>query len=98
MRGTPRLVYRPALYQRLLDVVPSPSNALEFCVGTISEMADGDVYEATDRYSSQGRLAYVHLRNVRGRVPIYVEVFIDEGMVDMFGVMKELVRQHAQAR
>ena len=92
MRRTPRLVYTPALYQRLLDAVPSPSNALEFCVGTIAEMADGDVYEATDRYSGQGKLAYVHLRNVRGKVPRYHETFIDEGDIDMqrlLGVLKK---------
>jgi mannonate dehydratase len=92
MRRTPRLVYKPALYQRLLDAVPSPSNALEFCVGTIAEMADGDVYEATDRYSGQGKLAYVHLRNVRGKVPRYHETFIDEGDIDMqrlLGVLKK---------
>jgi mannonate dehydratase len=83
VRGTPRLVYRPELYQRLLDAKPSPSNSLEFCVGTTAEMAEGDVYEATDRYSAQGRLAYVHLRNVRGKIPKYHEVFIDEGDLDV---------------
>jgi mannonate dehydratase len=37
----------------------------------------------------------VHFRNVRVRVPYekYTEVFLDEGQVDMFAVMKELVRQ-----
>src|SRR4029079_15567292 len=79
MRGQPRLVYRPELYQRLIDLHPSPANALEFCVGTLSEMATGDVYEATDRYSRQGKLAYVHLRNVHGKVPNYHETFIDDG-------------------
>ncbi len=39
MRGQPRLVYQPEMYQRLLDLRPSPANALEFCVGTIAEMA-----------------------------------------------------------
>ena len=37
----------------------------------------------------------MHYRNVRVRKPYeqYTEVFIDEGQVDMFAVMKELVRQ-----
>lgn len=85
LRGTPRLVYRPELYQKLLDIVPSPSNALEFCQGTIAEMTSDamNVYQAIDRYSAQGRIAYVHLRNVRGKAPRYYEVFIDEGDVDM---------------
>jgi len=83
IRGHGRLVNQPHLYQKLLDVVPSHANALEFCQGTIAEMTEGDVYEAIDRYSRQGDIAYVHFRNVRGKVPNYHEVFIDEGDVDM---------------
>lgn len=83
IRGHARLVNQPHLYQRLLDIVPSHANALEFCQGTIAEMTEGDVYEAIDRYSRQRNIAYVHFRNVRGKVPRYHEVFIDEGDVDM---------------
>lgn len=88
IRGAARLVYRPELYQRLLDIVPSRSNALEFCQGTIAEMQGGDVYEAIDTYSRQGAIAYVHLRNVKGKVPKYHEVFIDEGDVDMVRALR----------
>jgi mannonate dehydratase len=45
VRQQPRLVYQMAMYQRLLDLVPSKSNALEFCLGTLSEMTEGDIYE-----------------------------------------------------
>jgi mannonate dehydratase len=83
IRGHARLVYKPQLYQRLLDLVPSPSNALEFCQGTIAEMQDGDLYEAIDAYSRQRAIAYVHLRNVKGKVPRYYEVFVDEGDIDV---------------
>ncbi len=83
VRGTPRLVYRPDLYQKLIDLEPSRANALEFCVGSVAEMADGDVYEATETYSRQKRIAYVHLRNIRGRMPYYDEDFIDEGDIDI---------------
>jgi mannonate dehydratase len=90
MRAQPRLVYRPALYQKLIDLQPSPRNALEFCIGTIAEMSEGDVYAAVDQYSRQGRLAYVHLRNVRGKVPFYKETFIDDGDVDVLRVLRIL--------
>jgi mannonate dehydratase len=83
LRGHARLVHQPHLYQKLLDIVPSHYNALEFCQGTISEMTGGDVYEAIDKYSRQGNIAYVHLRNVKGKVPRYYEVFLDEGDVDI---------------
>jgi mannonate dehydratase len=90
VRGMPRLVWRPELYQKLLDLVPSPSNSLEFCLGTIAEMAHGDVYEAVERYSAQKAMGYIHFRNIRGKAPFYEEDFIDEGDVDMFRVLKIL--------
>jgi len=93
IRGAARLVYQPHLYQRLLDMVPSRANALEFCQGTISEMQGGDaevydVYSAIDKYSRQGDIAYVHLRNVKGKVPHYIEVFLDEGDVDIVRALR----------
>lgn len=92
MRGQPRLVYQPHLYQRLLDSRPSPANALEFCIGTVAEMADADVYAATEQYARQGKLAYIHFRNITGRVPRYRETFVDDGDVDMLRVLNILQR------
>jgi len=92
MRGQARLVYQPDMYQRLLDIAPSRSNALEFCVGTVAEMTEGDVHETVDRYSRQGKIAYIHLRNVVGKVPHYRETFIDEGDVDMVRILTILER------
>jgi mannonate dehydratase len=92
MRRQPRLVYQPHMYQRLLDCAPSPSNALELCVGTLAEMTEGDIYDAVDRYSKQGKIAYLHLRNVTGKVPHYHETFIDDGDVDMLRILAILHR------
>ena len=84
LRGTARLVYKPEHFQRLFDLYPSPNNAAEFCQGTIAEMTgEMDVYQAIETYASQGKIAYVHLRNVKGKVPSYYETFIDDGDVDM---------------
>ncbi|HTW32346.1 MAG TPA: mannonate dehydratase, partial [Candidatus Sulfotelmatobacter sp.] len=94
MRRQPRLVYQPHMYQRLLDVVPSSSNALELCVGTIAEMTEGSAYDAVDQCSRQGKIAYLHLRNVVGKVPYYRETFIDEGDVDMVRILSILHRNH----
>ncbi len=94
VRGQPRLVWQPQLYQKLIDLKPSPRNALEFCVGTIGEMADGNVYEAVENYSRQKKLAYVHLRNVRDKVPYYKETFIDDGEVDILRVLRILKKNN----
>lgn len=90
VRNTPRLVYQPHMYQRLIDRVPSPSNQLEFCLGTLAEMTEGDVHQYTDVYSRQGKIAYVHFRNIIGKVPNYKEVFIDEGDIDMVKILRIL--------
>ncbi len=90
MRGQPRLVYQPSMYQRVVDLSPSPANALEFCLGTLAEMTEGDLYDAVDRYSRQGRLAYIHFRNVHGKVPHYRETFVDDGDIDMVRVLRIL--------
>ncbi len=92
MRGQPRLIYQPYMYRRLLAIYPGPANAIELCVGTLAEMTEGDVYEAVDEYSRRGAVAYVHLRNVRGKVPRYRETFIDEGDVDILRVLRILKR------
>ena len=92
VRRQPRLVYQPEMYRRLIDLNPSPSNALELCVGTLAEMSEGDVYDAVEQYSREGRIAYLHLRNVTGKVPHYRETFIDEGDVDIPRVLRILER------
>jgi mannonate dehydratase len=94
VRGQPRLVYQPKHYQKLLDLKPSPRNALEFCLGSIAEMTEGDIYDVVNSYSRQGKLAYVHFRNVRGKVPRYKETFIDEGDIDMLRVLRILKRNN----
>jgi mannonate dehydratase len=92
IRAQPRLVYQPKHYQKLIDLNASPANQLEFCIGSLAEMTEGDIYETVDTYSRQQRLGYVHFRNVTGKVPTYKETFIDDGDVDMLKVIRILKR------
>ncbi len=96
LRKTPRLVYQPHLFRRLLKLHPSPSNKLDFCLGTIAEMSEGDIYETTAEYASSHSIAYVHCRNVRGKVPSYDEIFIDEGDIDMIRILGILKKHDFQ--
>jgi len=90
MRGMAKLFYSPDAYERLLEMSSSPANGFEFCMGTIQEMAEGDIYSMLAKYAARGKLAYVHCRNVTGKVPHYREVFIDEGDIDMVRALKIL--------
>jgi mannonate dehydratase len=65
---------------------------LEFCLGTLAEMTEGDLYRTVEQYSAQKRLAYIHFRNVHGKAPHYHETFIDDGDVDMLRIVGILHR------
>ncbi|MFM8746028.1 MAG: mannonate dehydratase [Aestuariivirga sp.] len=90
LRGTPRLVNRPEKYDRLLSLVPSPRNGLELCLGSLQEMPGGGIYDHVRRFARSGRIGYIHFRNVRGKVPRYVESFVDDGDIDMAEIVRIL--------
>ena len=92
LRGVPRLVYQPDMYQRVIDLNPNPANKLEFCMGSIQEMTEGNLYDAIEQYGAQKRISYVHFRNVRGKIPCYDEVFLDEGDIDMLRALSQFKR------
>jgi mannonate dehydratase len=87
LAGVPRLLRNHAAYRRLVEIYPSPSNGIEFCQGTFSEMQD-DVYEAIRYFASRNKILYVHFRNVSSPVPKFHEEFINTGYVDMVKAMR----------
>ncbi|MDX8498821.1 mannonate dehydratase [Mesorhizobium sp. VK4C] len=91
LRGTARLVNRPEKYDRLMDIVDSPSNGLELCLGSLQEMPGTDeIYGHVRRFAQRGRIGYIHFRNVRGKVPNYHETFVDDGDIDMAEIVRIL--------
>jgi mannonate dehydratase len=93
-RGSGQIMGTVAGWKRLIDIVPSKSNGITFDCGVTREMGE-DPVEVCRYFGERDRINHVHFRNVRVQVPYekYTEVFLDEGQVDMFAVMKELVRQ-----
>lgn len=92
-RGSEQIMGTVEGWKRLIGIVNSPSNGITYDCGVTREIGDDPV--AVCRYfASRGRINHLHFRNVRMHVPRekYEEVFIDEGDVDMFAVMKEVVR------
>jgi mannonate dehydratase len=90
--GIPQLLRDFASYKRLIEIYPSDSNAIEFCQGTMAEMAesnpDHDIYGKIRYFGSRNKILYVHFRNVSGTVPTFREEFINTGYVDMFKAME----------
>ncbi len=93
-RGSGQIMGDLAGWKHLVEIVPSPSNGITFDCGVTRELGE-DPVEVCRYFGSRDRINHVHFRNVRVEIPRekYTEVFIDEGQVDMFAVMKELVRQ-----
>jgi mannonate dehydratase len=93
-RGSGQIMGTVEGWKRLVDIVKSPANGITFDCGVTREMGN-DPVEVCRYFGERDCINHVHYRNVRVRVPYeeYTEVFIDEGQIDMFAVMKELVRQ-----
>jgi mannonate dehydratase len=93
-RGSEQLMATVEHWKEYLRLVESPLNGMTFDCGVTREMGEDPV--AVCRYlGERDRINHVHFRNVVVRRPYvdYTEVFLDDGQVDMFGVMRELVRQ-----
>ena len=86
--GIPQLFRSFDSYKRLIEIVDSPSNAIEFCQGTFSEMEGDDIYEMIRYFGERRKILYVHFRNVSGQVPKFHEEFVNTGYVDMYKAMK----------
>ena len=67
----------------LFEIAPSDSNGMLFCQGCMTELLGRGVYDAIAEMASKNKIAWVHFRNVKGRLPRFVEVFMDEGDIDM---------------
>lgn len=75
-------------FQRALDMVPSPSNGLLFCQGCFTELLGDGVFDAIRYFGKQGKVFYVHFRNVVGTLPKFREALIDDGDIDMLEAMR----------
>jgi mannonate dehydratase len=92
-RGSEQIMASFEQWKAYLDLVKSPYNGMTYDCGVTREMGEDPV--AVCRYlGERDCINHVHFRNVVVRKPYvdYTEVFLDEGQVDMFAVMKELVR------
>ena len=79
--------------KRFITLHQSPYHGLNFCVGTTAEMLarpGEDIYDIVRYFGERGKLFNVHFRNIRGGFDDFVEVFPDEGDVDMRRVLQVL--------
>jgi mannonate dehydratase len=80
-------------YKRYEAIVDSPYNGFQLCLGTTAE---GLRHPATEvlpivRYlGERGKIHQVHMRNIRGGLYDFAEVYPDEGEMDFLEIMRIL--------
>jgi mannonate dehydratase len=82
--GRARIMNSVENFERLVELAPSPANAICFCQGTFAEMGV-DIPAAIRRLGPHIR--YVHFRDIRGTREHFAETFHDNGPTNMFEAM-----------
>jgi mannonate dehydratase len=70
-------------FRRIFDLYPSDHHNMLFCQGCMTELLGTGVYDFIAEMASKSRIQWVHFRNVKGQLPYFEEVFMDEGDIDM---------------
>lgn len=81
-------------YVRAFEIADSPNVGICLCCGCWLEGGEGmgkNTVEAIHEFAGMGKLWKIHLRNVTGPVPDFVETFIDDGYGDTKAIIRALV-------
>jgi mannonate dehydratase len=90
-RGVARVMGTVDGLKRFVDMHESPYHGLNFCQGTVSEMLrrpGEEIYDVIRYFGERKKIFNVHFRNIKGGLMDFIEVFPDEGDVDMLRAMR----------
>jgi len=85
-RGVARIVGTVEGLKKFVDMHDNPYHGLNFCIGTVSEMLEKpgeEIYDVIRYFGERKKLFNIHFRNIKGGFLNFVEVFPDEGDVNM---------------
>ena len=77
--------------KKFVAIQESEYHGLNFCQGTVSEMLANpgtEIYDVIRYFGKRKKIFNVHFRNIRGHRNDFVEVYPDEGDVDMVKAIK----------
>ncbi len=87
IRGVGRIMRSVDNFQRLLDLVPSPLNGITLCQGNFTLMTN-DLPGVIRHFGRQGKIFFVHFRDVLGTPENFSEAWHDAGKTDMLACMR----------
>ncbi len=87
IRGIGRIMRSVEAFQRVLDMAESECNGITMCQGNFALMTD-DLPGVIRHFGNQGRIHFVHFRDVRGTPERFVETFHEEGQTNMMACME----------
>jgi mannonate dehydratase len=89
--GIARIFRDYPCFKRAMDKFDSYHHGLDFCMGCWSEMGGHkNVLDGIRYFGPQGKIIYIHFRDVIGTPENFYETFIDNGQVDTFEVVNTL--------
>lgn len=87
LRGIGRILISAEAFRRVLEIVPSPVNGIAFCQANFVLMGE-DIKSLIREFGGQGKIFFVHLRDVKGTGERFRETFHDNGPTDMAEMLK----------
>lgn len=90
-KGVTRVLGTVDGLKRFVQMHESPYHGLNFCQGTVAESMENpreEIAEAIRWFGSRDKIFNVHFRNITGGRLSFMEVFPDEGDMDMFDTLK----------
>lgn len=87
IRGISRIMSSVESYQRLLDLVPSSVNGINLYQGTFS-LTTEDLPTTIRDSGRQGKIFFIHARDVRGDAGSFEETWHDDGRTDLVECMR----------
>jgi len=79
--------------KRYEAIVDSPHNGFQLCLGTASEGLKNpktEILPIVQYLGKEGKIFQIHMRNIRGGLHDFEEVFPDEGVLDFFQILRIL--------
>lgn len=73
--------------QKAIDLVPSPNLGITMCQANFVAMGE-NVYACIEHFGKQGKIFFVHFRDIAGTLECFHETFHDNGQTDMVKALK----------